>query len=127
MVFAYSATIESGNNADPYDDSNEKLWIVTRSLKSNDKKVDYKLQRQDVIKLGRVKFKVMDFRVETSATPSDRVIPLIRNLTLANKAHRKLKFSLLMFLQKKIAAEYASRMRAAWKILFFQFVSAREV
>lgn len=60
------------HNSDLYDDSNEKLWVVIRSLKSGDKKVNYKLQRQDVIKLGRVKIKVMDFKVDSSPDPKDR-------------------------------------------------------
>ena len=39
-----------------------KLWLVVRSLKAPDGKMDYCIKRFDVIKLGRVRFKVKDFR-----------------------------------------------------------------
>jgi len=40
----------------------ERLWIVVRSLKNSFGKVDYKIKKFDIIKLGRVRFKVKDFR-----------------------------------------------------------------
>jgi len=42
----------------------DRLWLVIRSLKSTEGKYDYKIKKFDVIKLGRVKFRVKDFACE---------------------------------------------------------------
>jgi len=39
------------------------MFLVVRSLKEGDKKQDYKLKKYDIIKLGRVKFKVKEIRI----------------------------------------------------------------
>ena len=57
----------------------DKLWLVIRSLKGPDGKavslilyeilyvqLDYKIRKFDVIKLGRVRFKVKDFKFTNS-------------------------------------------------------------
>ena len=46
------------------EDSVDRLWLVVRSLKSPTGKEDYLIQKFDVIKLGRVKFRVKDFKCE---------------------------------------------------------------
>lgn len=43
------------------------MFIVVRNLKSSSSKSDYKLRKGDIIKLGRIKFKVKDFRTELSS------------------------------------------------------------
>lgn len=43
------------------EDSVDRLWLVVRSLKSPQGKEDYLIRKFDVIKLGRVKFRVKDF------------------------------------------------------------------
>jgi len=43
------------------EDSVDRLWLVVRSLKSPQGKEDYLIKKFDVIKLGRVKFRVKDF------------------------------------------------------------------
>ena len=40
------------------------MFIVVRNLKSSSSKTDYRLKKGDIIKLGRIKFKVKDFRTE---------------------------------------------------------------
>ena len=40
------------------------MFLVVRSLKQDDKKVDYKLKKHDIIKLGRVKFKVKEIGIK---------------------------------------------------------------
>lgn len=40
------------------------MFLVVRSLKEGDKKLDYKLRKNDIIKLGRVKFKVKEIRIK---------------------------------------------------------------
>jgi hypothetical protein len=47
------------------------MFIVVRNLKSSSTKTDYKLKKGDIIKLGRIKFKVKDFRTELSAANVD--------------------------------------------------------
>lgn len=49
------------------EDVNNKMFIVVRNLKSSSTKSDYKLRKGDIIKLGRIKFKVKDFRTELSS------------------------------------------------------------
>ena len=49
------------------EDVNNKMFIVVRNLKSSSTKSDYKLRKGDIIKLGRIKFKVKDYRTELSA------------------------------------------------------------
>lgn len=40
------------------------MFLVVRSLKQDERKLDYKLKKHDIIKLGRVKFKVKDIRIK---------------------------------------------------------------
>lgn len=42
----------------------ERMFLVVRSLKQDDKKLDYKLRKNDILKLGRVKFKVKEIRIK---------------------------------------------------------------
>ena len=46
------------------EESIDRLWLVVRSLKNPDGKFDYKINKFDTIKLGRVRFRVKDFRCE---------------------------------------------------------------
>lgn len=53
--------IEHGDtNAE--EESIDRLWLVVRSLKNPEGKFDYKIKKFDAIKLGRVRFRVKDFR-----------------------------------------------------------------
>ena len=40
------------------------MWLVARSLKNENGKYDYRIQKFDAIKLGRVRFRVRDFRCD---------------------------------------------------------------
>lgn len=40
--------------------ANDRLWLVIRSLKNG-----YTIKKHDILKLGRMKFKVKEFRTET--------------------------------------------------------------
>ena len=46
------------------EESVDRLWLVARSLKNEQGKYDYKIQKFDAIKLGRVRFRVKDFRCD---------------------------------------------------------------
>lgn len=46
------------------EESINRLWLVVRSLKNPEGKFDYKIKKFDTIKLGRVRFRVKDFRYE---------------------------------------------------------------
>lgn len=46
------------------DESVDRLWLVIRSLKTEEGRFDYKIKKFDTIKLGRVRFRVKDFRCE---------------------------------------------------------------
>lgn len=47
------------------EESVDRLWLVARSLKNGEGKYDYKIQKFDAIKLGRMRFRVKDFRCDT--------------------------------------------------------------
>lgn len=49
---------------DTEEESVDRLWLVARSLKNESGKYDYKIQKFDAIKLGRVRFRVKDFRCD---------------------------------------------------------------
>lgn len=46
------------------EESIDRLWLVVRSLKNPEGKFDYKIKKFDTIKIGRVRFRVKDFRCE---------------------------------------------------------------
>jgi hypothetical protein len=48
------------------EESVDRLWLVARSLKNEHGKYDYKIQKFDAIKLGRVRFRVKDFRCDNN-------------------------------------------------------------
>jgi len=53
---------DSEGNPIPDEDVNNKMFVVVRNTKSAQNNLDYKLNRGDIIKLGRIKFNVKDFR-----------------------------------------------------------------
>jgi len=44
-------------------DLNEKMYLVVRSLKHNNNKIDYEIQQGDILKVGRVKFAVKEIGI----------------------------------------------------------------
>jgi len=46
------------------EESIDRLWLVVRSLKNPEGKFDYKIKKFDTLKIGRVRFRVKDFRCE---------------------------------------------------------------
>jgi hypothetical protein len=54
------------------EESIDRLWLVVRSLKNPEGKFDYKIKKFDTIKIGRVRFRVKDFRCEQmNLTPEE--------------------------------------------------------
>jgi hypothetical protein len=51
----------------------DRLWLVARSLKNENGKYDYKIQKFDAIKLGRVRFRVKDFRCDQQQMTDDEL------------------------------------------------------
>ena len=54
---------------DAYDDAQDKLWLSIRNAIDEEKKSipkPYKLEKGDIVKLGRIKFKIKDYRIEAS-------------------------------------------------------------
>lgn len=69
--FAEGFYIEHGDT-NVEEESIDRLWLVVRSLKNPDGKFDYKIKKFDAIKLGRVRFRVKDFRCEQmNLTPKE--------------------------------------------------------
>lgn len=55
---------DKDGNAIPDEDVNNKMFVVVRNTKSAQNNLDYKLGRGDIIKLGRIKFNVKDYRTK---------------------------------------------------------------
>jgi len=45
--------------------STEKLWLVVRAMKNDSKKLSYEMNKGDIIKLGRIQFRVKDLQTPT--------------------------------------------------------------
>ena len=45
--------------------TSEKLWLVVRAMKNDSKKLSYELQKGDIVKLGRIQFRVKDLQTPT--------------------------------------------------------------
>jgi hypothetical protein len=54
--------LDSEGNPITDEDVNNKMFVVVRNTKSAQNNLDYKLNKGDVIKLGRIKFNVKDYR-----------------------------------------------------------------
>jgi hypothetical protein len=56
------------------------MWLVVRSLKNANNKIvslpyqDYKISNKDIMKLGRVKFKVKDLKSEFGIADDDDLL-----------------------------------------------------
>jgi hypothetical protein len=55
------------------EESVDRLWLVVRSLKNETGKYDYKIQKFDAIKLGRVRFRVKDYRCDMQQMSEDEL------------------------------------------------------
>jgi hypothetical protein len=63
LLYVGGFYVEHGDKSQD-EESIDRLWLVVRSLKNTDGKFDYKIKKFDTIKLGRVRFRVKDFRCE---------------------------------------------------------------
>lgn len=54
----------------------DKLWLVVRAMKNEGGKLSYELKKSDIIKLGRIQFRVKDIQTEKVAKndPKDVVM-----------------------------------------------------
>ena len=57
------AMLERGSITAMSKQLNEHMYLVVRSLKNNNSKIDYVMQRGDIIKLGRIKFAVKEISI----------------------------------------------------------------
>mmetsp|Transcript_36940 Transcript_36940/g.27313 ORF Transcript_36940/g.27313 Transcript_36940/m.27313 type:complete len:87 (-) Transcript_36940:844-1104(-) len=64
----------SPNCALDEEDGTDRLWLVVRSLKSPAGKYDYQIRKFDVIKLGRVKFRIKDFACQFMGQTPDELL-----------------------------------------------------
>jgi hypothetical protein len=58
---------DNEGNPIPDEDVNNKMFVVVRNTKSAQNNLDYKLNKGDIIKLGRIKFNVKDFKSKRKA------------------------------------------------------------
>lgn len=56
------------------EDVNNKMFVVVRNTKSAQNNLDYQLHRGDIIKLGRIKFNVKDFKSRYINTSEKKMI-----------------------------------------------------
>lgn len=62
------AMLERGSITAMSKQLNEHMYLVVRSLKNNNSKIDYVMQRGDIIKLGRIKFAVKEISIVKEET-----------------------------------------------------------
>ena len=43
----------------------DKLWLVVRAMKNESEKQSYELKKNDIVKLGRIQFRVKDLQTDT--------------------------------------------------------------
>lgn len=46
-------------------DNIDNLWLVVRAMKSETRKLSYELRKSDIVKLGRIQFRVKDIQTDT--------------------------------------------------------------
>lgn len=65
--------IESCSSTDIYKDPNDKLWLLIRTLqKDSAVKEEYKLKRGEILKLGRMRIKLKDYRISDAISDQDK-------------------------------------------------------
>lgn len=67
--------LDSEGNPIADEDVNNKMFVVVRNTKSAQNNLDYKLCRGDVIKLGRIKFSVKDYKSIYHGTSEKKQAP----------------------------------------------------
>jgi hypothetical protein len=45
--------------------NSEKLWLVVRAMKNDMNKISYEIKKSDIVKLGRIQFRVKDMQTPT--------------------------------------------------------------
>jgi hypothetical protein len=66
------------------------MFVVVRNTKSAQNNLDYKLNRGDVIKLGRIKFNVKDFKSKFHGTSEKKKpIEAIQEAAASNEEEKK--------------------------------------
>ena len=56
------------------EDVNNKMFVVVRNTKSAQNNLDYQLKKGDIIKLGRIKFHVKDFKSRYVSTSEKKMV-----------------------------------------------------
>lgn len=63
---------------------NEHMYLVVRSLKHNNEKIEYTLQKGDIIKLGRIKFAVKEIAIVDNSMDVDETNQTVKAIRHAN-------------------------------------------
>lgn len=64
-------TLMEKNLGDMSKSLNEHMYLVVRSLKHNNQKIEYTLQKGDIVKLGRIKFAVKEIALVDNSMEVD--------------------------------------------------------
>ena len=67
-TLTHETPVDGDGNPITDEDVNNKMFVVVRNTKSAQNNLDYKLNKGDVIKLGRIKFNVKDFKSKFHGT-----------------------------------------------------------
>ena len=65
--------VENCSRTDIYEEANDKLWLIVRSLKKDNLKENCRLNRGEILKLGRMRIKLKDYRIVDAINACDRV------------------------------------------------------
>jgi hypothetical protein len=69
-------TVSSCSSSTVYEEANDKVWSVIGSTGQEAGKITCKLNRGDIVKLGRVQIKVKDYRICASTKDEDKIANL---------------------------------------------------
>lgn len=64
-LFSLVKEEDGGYYIDTDDHQADKLWLVVRAMKHDSTKLSYEISKNDIIKLGRIQFRVKDMQTPT--------------------------------------------------------------
>jgi hypothetical protein len=67
----------------------QNMYLVVRSLKHNNEKIDYEIQDRDILKIGRVKFAVKEIGNSETKMETDQNAEILEKGHIANSVHTR--------------------------------------
>jgi hypothetical protein len=65
LLFTLNKSDTGEYSIDTDSTQSDKLWLVVRAMKNESEKLSYELKKNDIVKLGRIQFRVKDLQTDT--------------------------------------------------------------